>query len=43
MIELGKAHSKPSDLALLALVVPDTSSITACGLHMARAGIGDST
>ena len=29
MIELGKAHSKPSDLALLELVVPDTSSITA--------------
>ena len=29
MIELGKAHSKPSDLALLELVVPDTSILTA--------------
>lgn len=29
MIELGKAHSKPSDLALLELVVPDASIATA--------------
>ena len=35
MIELGKAHSVASNLALLELVVPDTSIITACGFHMA--------
>ena len=29
MIELGKAHSKPSDLALPALVVPDANIVTA--------------
>ena len=29
MIELGKAHSKPSDLALPQLTVPDTTIITA--------------
>ena len=29
MIELGKAHSKPSDLVLPALVVPDASIVTA--------------